>query len=130
MAKGRFRIVNYEEGSPVKSQDSANIRLVCLTDRNEKLVVWGEHNKDRRNIDRVLQSGLPCEIECDWIEPGEAFKEKFGHKYWIPQHAKLEVVVNELSGDRAAVRRRKDSAGGSTRLQFRVARDFNAFSCM
>jgi hypothetical protein len=117
-----------EVRSRVKTPQTLGLSASQIETRNS--LSWGEHNKDRRNIDRVLQSGLPCEIECDWIEPGEAFKEKFGHKYWIPQHAKLEVVVNELSGDRAAVRRRKDSAGGSTRLQFRVARDFNAFSCM
>jgi hypothetical protein len=92
MAKGCFRIVDYEEGGPVKSRDSANVRLVCLTDANERLVIWGEEGSDRRNIDRVLVAGLPCQIECDYIEPSETLKDKFGHKYWIPQGAKLEVV--------------------------------------
>jgi len=30
--KARFRIMGFEEGRPVRSQDSPNMRLVCLTD--------------------------------------------------------------------------------------------------
>ena len=90
--KARFRIMGFEEGGPVRSRDSQNMRLVCLTDSNEKLVIWGEDGKDTKNIDKVLQRGLPCQVEVDYIAPGETFKSEFGHKYWVPQNSKLEVV--------------------------------------
>ena len=90
--KARFRIVGFEEGRPVRSQGSANMRLVCLTDSDEKLVIWGEEGKETKNIEKVLQHGLPCQVECDYIAPTETFKSKFGHKYWVPQNHKLEVI--------------------------------------
>jgi len=90
--KERFRIVMYEEGGEVRSQESPNLRLVCITDSNEKLVVWGEEDKNRTNIDKVLRAGLPCQIDCEYCEPPDDFKNKFGHKYWVPQDAMLEVV--------------------------------------
>jgi len=89
--KGKFTIVNYEEGGPRESQGSPNIRLVCVTNVNEKLVVWGEKG-NTANIDKVIAAGLPCELECEYREPDDWAKDKFGHKYWVPQHAKVKVV--------------------------------------
>jgi len=89
--KGRFTIVEYDEGGVVRSQDKPNLRLVCLTDSNERLVIWGEEGKNRTNIDKVLRAGLPCQLCCEYKEPSEDFKTRFGHKHWVPQDAKLEV---------------------------------------
>jgi len=92
LIRGRFQIVTYEEGGQVRSQESPNLRLVCITDSNEKLVIWGEEDKNRTNIDKVLQAGLPCQIDCEYREPTDDFRKKFGHTYWVPQDAKLELM--------------------------------------
>ena len=90
--KARFRILAYEEGGKVRSQEEPNVRLVCITDANEKLVLWGTEKVNTSNIDRVLQKGLPCELECEYREPEEYFRTRFGHTYWVPQGAKVEIV--------------------------------------
>jgi len=89
--KGRFALVRYEEGGPVRSQDEPTTRLVCITDSDEKLVVWGEIG-NTANIDKVLRAGLPCEVECEYREPEEWARNNYRHKYWVPSDTELRVV--------------------------------------
>jgi len=76
----------------MRTQDSSNLRLVCITELHEKVAFWGTQGKNTVNIDRVLQKGLPCEIECEYIEPNEVFRNKFGHKFWVPENAQVEIL--------------------------------------
>lgn len=91
--KGRFRIIEYEEGRPMASREDplGRIRLVCLTGSNEKLVFWGKKS-NTANIEKVQRAGLPCEVECEYHEPQEWAKSQYGHKYWVAEHAEVRIV--------------------------------------
>jgi len=91
--KTNFRVVEYEEGGPTPSREdpAGRIRLVCITDSNEKLVFWGKRG-NTANIDKVLAAGLPCEVECDHHEPQEWAKSQYGHRYWVAEHAQVRIV--------------------------------------
>lgn len=91
--KGRFTAVEFEEGGPKPSREDPveRIRLVCMTDSNEKLVFWGKKG-NTTNIDRVMQAGLPCQIECEYHEAQEWAKSQYGHDYWVGQDAEVRIV--------------------------------------
>lgn len=89
MQTGIFRLVGFDEGGVTGTPD--NLRLVCHTESHGKLVIWGKRDA-RRNIDAVLNAGLPCTIECDWRAPNPTHAKKFGHRYWVRQDFRLKVV--------------------------------------
>ncbi len=76
----------------MQSQGLSNLRLVCITDSQEKIVFWGTLRKNRINIDKVLQKGIPCEVECEFTEPKEFFRNQFAHKYWVPEDAQVTIL--------------------------------------
>jgi hypothetical protein len=69
---------------------SESLRLVCLMDSGGKLAIWGS-DENRRNIDLVLKKGMPCTVECEYIEPGE-WGLVYGHSYWVPENRLLQIV--------------------------------------
>jgi hypothetical protein len=80
MDRSIFRLVALDEGGVRGTPD--NLRLVCITDRDEKIAIWGKQDA-RRNIDAVLTAGIPCTVDTEWREPGEVQARKFGHRYWV-----------------------------------------------
>ena len=85
----RLRLVALDEGE-VKGAPS-NLRLVCVTDSGEKLAIWGKRG-NRRNIDLVLAAGLPCTVECEYREPNQIHRDKFGHTYWVREDFHLTIL--------------------------------------
>ena len=85
----------------MQSQGLSNLRLVCITDSQEKIVFWGTLRKNRINIDKVLQKGIPCEVECEFTEPKEFFRNQFAHKYWVPEDCAGHDSLNTIQGDLA-----------------------------
>jgi hypothetical protein len=75
----RFRLIGFDEGGVRQSQGNATLRLVCQIEGDGKLAIWGSVGA-RQNIDRVLNAGMPCEIECDCIPP-EEWATKYGHSF-------------------------------------------------
>jgi len=90
MNHGVFHLVALDEGGVCGTPD--NLRLVCLTDRQEKVAIWGKEG-DRRNIDTVLKAGIPSTVDAEWREPGEVQARKFGHRYWVREDCALSVVT-------------------------------------
>ena len=84
----KLRLIGLDEGGVCGKQ---NLRLVCNLESDGKLAIWGSPDV-RGNIDAVLEAGLPCTVECEWISPNPEMAEKFGHTYWVPQHYSLRIV--------------------------------------
>jgi len=89
MERRKFGITGFDEGGVRGNPD--NLRLVCMTGSDGKVAVWGKHNS-RRNIDAVLAAGPQCTFDADWIDPHDDFKRKYGHRYWVPEHADLTIT--------------------------------------
>jgi hypothetical protein len=89
MRRGTFRLIGLDEGGVEGTPD--NLRLVCLTESKGKLAIWGRDGATG-NIDKVLKAGLPCTIECEYREPNEIHRDRFGHEYWVRQDFDLTVT--------------------------------------
>jgi hypothetical protein len=87
--RGKFQITGFDEGG-VKGTPE-NLRLVCLTDSDGKLAVWGA-KASRRNIDKILRADLPCQVECEWRAPNPTQARKFGHRFWVREDCELNVL--------------------------------------
>jgi hypothetical protein len=89
MKRRNFSITGFDEDGVRGNPD--NLRLVCAAGSGGKVAVWGTHNS-RRNIDAVLAAGPHCTFDAEWIDPPDDFERKFGHRYWVPEHADLIVT--------------------------------------
>ena len=87
----RFRLVALDEGGAL---GITNPRLVCRIEGGGKLAIWGSAGQ-RVNIDLVLAHGMPCEVECECCEPSDWAKAQFGHLWWVPESAKLQIARSE-----------------------------------
>jgi hypothetical protein len=65
-------------------------RLVCHIQGGGLLAVWGDE-RNNANINKVLNAGFPCTVQCDPIQPGPYEREHFGHTFWVPQENYLEA---------------------------------------
>lgn len=92
-----FHLTGFDEGGVAGSAD--NLRLVCILRGGGKLAIWGKISS-RRNIDTVLNAGVPCTIECDYRQPNDVHAKKFGHRYWVREDCRLRIVRTGL--DRSA----------------------------
>ena len=91
MATGRFRLVALDEPNGVQ-RTTESLRLVCRTESGGKLAIWGS-DENRRNIDLVLKRGMPCTVECEYIEPAQ-WGLVFGHTRWVPENRSLRIVAS------------------------------------
>ena len=89
MATMTFKLIGLDEGGVQGSLDNPNLRLVCHIEGGGKLAIWGMVGS-RENIDKVLNAGMPCEVECDCIPPA-AWASRYGHRQWVPQGNKLHI---------------------------------------
>ena len=95
---GRFQIIALDEPGGVQ-RTSDSLRLVCLMETGGKLAIWGS-DENRQNIDLVLKKGLPCTVQCDYIEPA-GWALVYGHTYWVPENCSLKIVESGHVDDRA-----------------------------
>jgi hypothetical protein len=91
MPHGTFVLVEFDEGGVQGTQEKR--RLVCVTDAQGKLAIWGQELpvRNMQNIDSVLEAGLPCVVECEYRYPAE-WANQFGHTWWVPQDYSLRVL--------------------------------------
>ena len=82
-------MVSFDEGGPRGSRE--NLRLVCTTAVHQKVVIWGGAD-NRRNIDQVLASGLPCTVRCEFRAPSDVHASRDQHTHWVQQDFSLVVV--------------------------------------
>ena len=86
---GTFRLVAYDEGG-VRGTPGRR-RLVCNIEGGGKIAIWGQDGS-RRNVDAVLNAGIPCTVECEFCSPNPNMAQRFGHTHWVPQDARLRIV--------------------------------------
>lgn len=89
MSRGQFRLTAFNEKGGVQ-RTAQSLRLVCVMESGGRLAIWGSES-NRRNIDLVLNNGLPCTVECDYREPSPWGKE-LGHTHWVPEDRLLRVM--------------------------------------
>ena|SRR2546425_8593321 len=103
MNRGVFRLVALDEGGVRGTPD--NLRLVCITDGDEKVAIWGKQG-GRNNIDTVLKAGILCVVDTEWREPGEVQARKFGHRYWVRRlRAICSTASSAISSEQSGVSR-------------------------
>ncbi len=86
-----FQIVGFDQGGERVSRKGTNHRLVCHIKGGGKIAIWGKKDS-RRNIETVLNAGIPCYVECDTIPPNEWGEREYDHKHWLPEHHNLRVL--------------------------------------
>ena len=96
MTKEQFRLIAFDELGGVRRTPEC-LRLVCLMESGGKLAIWGS-DENRRNIDVVLKKGLPCTVECEYIEPAE-WGLVFGHTHWVPEDRPLWIADSGPMGE-------------------------------
>ena len=85
-----FTLIAFDEGGVRGSSD--HLRLVCNTEDGDKIAIWGDE-RSRKNIDAVLDAGLPCKVECKCCEPCAEHARKYGHTHWVTQTSLLRVLT-------------------------------------
>jgi hypothetical protein len=103
MKTGQFHLVKFDEGGLAGPLE--NRRLVCVTDDDRKLAIWGQESPQRnmRNIEALLNAGMPCTVECEYRMPADWAKQK-GHTHWVPQDSKLRVLPQLPGGAPSGLR--------------------------
>ena len=87
---GIFTLIAFDEGGVRGS--SQHLRLVCNTENGDKIAIWGDKG-DRKNIDTVLDAGLPCKVDCKYREPNIVYAKEHGHTHWVRQDFPLRVLA-------------------------------------
>ena len=87
---GIFTLIAFDEGGVQGSLQ--HLRLVCNTENGDKIAIWGDE-RDRKNIDTVLDAGLPCKVDCKYREPNPAYAKEHGHTHWVRQTFPLRVLA-------------------------------------
>ena len=87
-----FQIVGFDQGGErVSMKGTNNHRLVCHIKEGGKIAIWGKKDS-RRNIETVLNAGIPCYVECEYHAALDPWRTKYGHTYWVPQDSYLRVL--------------------------------------
>ena len=86
---GVFRLVSFDEGGLRGSPE--NLRLVCNTAVHQKVAIWGSAD-NRRNIDQVLASGLPCTVRCEFRAPSDVHASRSHHTHSVRRDFRLVVL--------------------------------------
>ena len=85
-----FTFLAYDEGGMMIGPTGAH-RLVCVADSGAKAVKFGRAS-EMKNINAVLEAGLPCIVRCE-THPASRFANRFaGHTHWVWEHSTLKVA--------------------------------------
>ena len=92
-----FTFLAYDEGGMMIGPTGAH-RLVCVADSGAKVVIFG-HKSELKNINTVLEAGLPCNVRCE-TSPASQIANRFaGHTHWVWKHSTLEVAPLRVDED-------------------------------
>ena len=89
-----FTFLTYDEGGMVIGPTGAH-RLVCVADSGAKVVMFG-HESELKNINTVLEAGLPCMVRCETYPASRTSNCLAGHTHWVWEHSMLEVVPSRV----------------------------------
>jgi hypothetical protein len=92
LSQADFILTCYEDGGPVTCRMTEKTKLVCRTDKDEKIVFWGD-SENEKNIRLIGSVSMPFRVNCDYIVPPEPYRSRFGQKYWVPKEARVLVIT-------------------------------------
>ena len=82
-----FTLIGYDEGE-MKVGPRGDHRLVCVAESGAKVAIFGSEG-NLKNIDAVLEAGLPCVVRCKTRTPGKYEARNFGHTHWVSEGSTL-----------------------------------------
>ena len=85
-----FTFLAYDEGGMMIGPTGAH-RLVCVADSGAKVVMFG-HESELKNINTVLEAGLPCIVRCEACPASRTANRYAGHTHWVWEHSMLEAA--------------------------------------
>ncbi len=91
----KTRILTVTSVSEMNRTRNGNAFVEC--DTNEGVIaVWGK--TDMRNITAVLNTGVPFDMECGLISSNWP-----QHRFWIPESARIEIVLDNAGPSRISI---------------------------
>ena len=85
-----FTFLAYDEGVRMTGSTGAH-RLVCVADSGAKVVIFGR-GPELKNIDAVLEAGLPCIVRCETHPASRTANRHWGHTHWVWEYDMLEAA--------------------------------------
>ena len=89
-----FTFLAYDEGGMMIASTGAH-RLVCVADSGAKVVIFGSESESK-NINAVLEAGLPCTVRCETYPASRTANRFAGHTHWVWEHSMLEVAPSQV----------------------------------
>lgn len=91
-----FTFLAHDE-SGMKIGPTGAHRLVCFADSGAKVVILGRKSQ-LKNINAVLEAGLPCTVRCETYPASRTVGLLFGHTHWVRECSTLEVAPSPSLG--------------------------------
>ena len=85
-----FTVLAYDEGGRMTGPTGAH-RLVCVTDSGGKVVICGR-GSESKNINAVLEAGLPCIVRCETHLASRTANRHCGHTHLVWEYNMLEAA--------------------------------------
>ena len=85
-----FTFLAYDEGGRMTGSTGAH-RLVCVADSGAKVVIFGR-GSELKNINAVLEAGLPCIVRCETHPASQTANRHWGHTHWVWEYNMLEAA--------------------------------------
>ena len=85
-----FTFHAYDEGGMNIAATGAH-RLVCVADSGAKVVIFG-HDSELKNINAVLEAGLPRIVRCETYPASQTANRFWGHTHYVWEYSMLEVA--------------------------------------
>ena len=92
-----FTFRAYDEGGMMIGPTGAH-RLVCVAASGAKVVIFG-HESELKNINTVLEAGLPCNVRCETRPASQTANSFAGHTHWVWEYSMLEVMPSRVDGE-------------------------------
>ena len=88
-----FTFLSYDEHGMMIGPTGAH-RLVCVTDSGAKVVIFGRECA-LKNINAVLDAGLPCTVRCETHPASQTANRIAGHTHWVWECSTLEIAPSK-----------------------------------
>ena len=84
-----FTFLAYDEGGRMTGPTGTH-RLVCVADSGGKVVIFGR-GSELKNINAVLETGLPCIVRCETHPVSRTAYRRWGFTHWVWEYNMLEA---------------------------------------
>lgn len=92
-----FTFLAYDEGGMKVGPTGAH-RLVCVADSGAKVVIFGRE-RSMKNINAVLEAGLPCMVQCE-THPASQSTDRFAdHTHWVWEYSMHDVASARVDAE-------------------------------